>query len=185
MPGLKPSAWSARSPRARRSRPSGRSAPMTSYATDPAAAGPPTTRRPSSPSPTPISRPLASVSRWRRVASRHRARSPSTPPSPGSCATCTRARARRWPLEHRSSNLVRLDVVWVRVPVYVGESGDIDPRAPARVVNLGEAGSAEGTLSNQWRPLPLLMPQPRPSTCTSRSRTNASPSGPASASACG
>ncbi len=43
-------------------------------------------------------------------------------------------------------DLVRLDVVWIRVPVYVGESGDIDPRAPARIVSLGDAGSSEGTL---------------------------------------
>lgn len=43
-------------------------------------------------------------------------------------------------------DLVRLDVVWIRVPIYVGESGDIDPRAPARIVNLGDAGSSEGTL---------------------------------------
>jgi RND family efflux transporter MFP subunit len=44
-------------------------------------------------------------------------------------------------------DLVRLDVVWIRVPVYVGESGDVDPRAPARVVSLGDRGASEGTIA--------------------------------------
>ena len=44
-------------------------------------------------------------------------------------------------------DLVRLDVVWIRVPVYVGESDDVDPRAPARVVSLGDPGSTEGTIA--------------------------------------
>ena len=43
--------------------------------------------------------------------------------------------------------LVRLDTVWVRVPLYAGESGEIDPRASARVVGLGDAAEAEGLLA--------------------------------------
>lgn len=44
-------------------------------------------------------------------------------------------------------DLVRLDVVWIRVPMYVGEAGDVDTRAPARVVSLGDSGSSEGTIA--------------------------------------
>jgi len=43
--------------------------------------------------------------------------------------------------------LVRLDSVWVRVPIYVGESNTIDARAPARVVGLGDPADAEGVLA--------------------------------------
>ena len=45
-------------------------------------------------------------------------------------------------------DLVRLDVLWIRVPVFVGEAGDVDARAPARVVSLGDPGSAEGVIAN-------------------------------------
>ena len=48
-------------------------------------------------------------------------------------------------------DLVRLDTVWVRVPLYVGESAEIDPRAPARIVGLGDRRQAEGTLA---QPMP-------------------------------
>ena len=48
-------------------------------------------------------------------------------------------------------DLVTLDTMWVRVPLFVGESGDVDPRAPATVVGLGEAGDAEGLIA---RPVP-------------------------------
>lgn len=48
-------------------------------------------------------------------------------------------------------DLVRLDTVWVRVPLYVGESDEIDPRAPARIVGLGDPAEAEGLLA---RPVP-------------------------------
>jgi cobalt-zinc-cadmium efflux system membrane fusion protein len=47
--------------------------------------------------------------------------------------------------------LVRLDTMWVRVPLYVGESGEIDPRAPARIVGLGDPAEAEGLIA---RPIP-------------------------------
>ncbi len=52
--------------------------------------------------------------------------------------------------------------------VYVGESGDVDARAPARIVGLGDPGSAEGMLANRSRPRPQPIPRPRPSICTSR-----------------
>jgi RND family efflux transporter MFP subunit len=44
-------------------------------------------------------------------------------------------------------DLVRLDTVWVRVPLYVGESADVDLRASARIVGLGDAPDAEGLLA--------------------------------------
>jgi RND family efflux transporter MFP subunit len=47
--------------------------------------------------------------------------------------------------------LVRLDTVWIRVPVYVGESDDIDRTAPARIVGLGDPQDAEGQVA---RPIP-------------------------------
>jgi RND family efflux transporter MFP subunit len=43
--------------------------------------------------------------------------------------------------------LVRLDTIWVRVPVYAGEAGAIDTSAPADVLRLGEAGDAPGVPS--------------------------------------
>jgi RND family efflux transporter MFP subunit len=48
-------------------------------------------------------------------------------------------------------DIVRLDTVWVRVPMYVGESDEIDPLAPARIVGLGDPADAEGLLA---RPVP-------------------------------
>lgn len=44
-------------------------------------------------------------------------------------------------------DLVRLETVWIRVPVYVGESADVDARAPARIVDLADRGSSEGTIA--------------------------------------
>jgi RND family efflux transporter MFP subunit len=44
-------------------------------------------------------------------------------------------------------DLVRLDTVWIRVPVYAGESADIDKSAPAHVLALGEPSDAEGILA--------------------------------------
>jgi len=44
-------------------------------------------------------------------------------------------------------DLVRLESVWVRVPIYVGESTEIDPRAPARVVGLGDPADTPGVLA--------------------------------------
>ena len=40
--------------------------------------------------------------------------------------------------------LVRLDSVWVRVPIYSGEAAAIDTGAPAEVLMLGEAADAAG-----------------------------------------
>ena len=48
-------------------------------------------------------------------------------------------------------DLVRLATVWVRVPVYAGESTNIDATAPAEVVPLGARADAPGTLA---RPIP-------------------------------
>jgi RND family efflux transporter MFP subunit len=48
-------------------------------------------------------------------------------------------------------DLVRLDTVWVRVPVYAGESSDINTRAPAEVLTLGDPTDANGFLA---RPIP-------------------------------
>ncbi|HEY6362767.1 MAG TPA: efflux RND transporter periplasmic adaptor subunit [Vicinamibacterales bacterium] len=51
----------------------------------------------------------------------------------------------------RLLDLVRLAMVWVRVPVYAGEATGIDSSAPAQVLLLGEAADAEGALA---RPIP-------------------------------
>ncbi|HEY7499263.1 MAG TPA: efflux RND transporter periplasmic adaptor subunit [Vicinamibacterales bacterium] len=44
-------------------------------------------------------------------------------------------------------DLVRLDTMWVRAPIYVGESADVDRQAPARVLGLGEPAGSEGILA--------------------------------------
>jgi RND family efflux transporter MFP subunit len=44
-------------------------------------------------------------------------------------------------------DLVRLATVWVRVPLYAGESAGIDPAAPARVLALGDAPDANGIIA--------------------------------------
>ncbi len=44
-------------------------------------------------------------------------------------------------------DLVSVDRVWVRVPVYAGEVRDIDPTAPARVLALGDPADAEGAIA--------------------------------------
>jgi cobalt-zinc-cadmium efflux system membrane fusion protein len=41
-------------------------------------------------------------------------------------------------------DLVRLDTAWVRVPIYVGERGEVDPDAPAHVIALGDPPDAAG-----------------------------------------
>jgi RND family efflux transporter MFP subunit len=51
-------------------------------------------------------------------------------------------------------DLVRLSPVWVRVPIYAGEAGDIDRSASARVVGLGEPATAEGLLAEPIPPPP-------------------------------
>nr|MBA2355103.1 efflux RND transporter periplasmic adaptor subunit [Acidobacteriota bacterium] len=44
-------------------------------------------------------------------------------------------------------DLVRLDAVWIRVPLYAGDVDLVDRRSPARIVPLGDAGTSEGTLA--------------------------------------
>ena len=44
-------------------------------------------------------------------------------------------------------DLVRLDTVWIRVPLYAGDIDEIDRRAPARIVPLGEAGASPGAIA--------------------------------------
>jgi multidrug efflux pump subunit AcrA (membrane-fusion protein) len=48
-------------------------------------------------------------------------------------------------------DLVQLSSVWVRVPLYAGESAAIDPTAVARVLTLGEPSDADGVIA---RPIP-------------------------------
>jgi len=47
--------------------------------------------------------------------------------------------------------LVQLSNVWVRVPLYAGESEALDPTAPARVLALGDPPDADGAIA---RPIP-------------------------------
>ena len=42
-------------------------------------------------------------------------------------------------------DLIRLDTVWVRVPLYAGDVDQVDRRSPAYIVPLGAAGTAPGT----------------------------------------
>jgi membrane fusion protein, heavy metal efflux system len=44
-------------------------------------------------------------------------------------------------------DLVRLDTVWIRVPLYAGDIDAIDRRAPARFVPLGSASDAPGSIA--------------------------------------
>jgi membrane fusion protein, heavy metal efflux system len=44
--------------------------------------------------------------------------------------------------------LVQLTTVWIRVPLYAGESGAIDLAAGARVLALGDAPDADGVLAH-------------------------------------
>jgi RND family efflux transporter MFP subunit len=48
-------------------------------------------------------------------------------------------------------DIVQVASVWVRVPVYAGESREIDPAAPARVLTLSESPDADGVLA---QPIP-------------------------------
>ena len=48
-------------------------------------------------------------------------------------------------------DLVRLATVWVRVPIYAGESAQIDTSAPAEIAPLGAPADASGVLA---RPIP-------------------------------
>lgn len=47
--------------------------------------------------------------------------------------------------------IVQVANVWVRVPVYAGEAGDIDPAAPARILGLGDPPDADGVIA---QPIP-------------------------------
>ena len=44
-------------------------------------------------------------------------------------------------------DVVRLDTVWIRVPLYVGESAEIDTRAAATIVGLGARPDAAGLVA--------------------------------------
>jgi RND family efflux transporter MFP subunit len=57
-------------------------------------------------------------------------------------------------------DLVRLSSVWVRVPIYAGESASVDSAAPANVLTLGDPPDADGTIA---RPIPAP-PAANPST---------------------
>ena len=57
-------------------------------------------------------------------------------------------------------HVVRLDTVWIRVPLYVGETEDIDTGAAARLVPLGSPAEADGVVA---RPVPAP-PSADPST---------------------
>jgi membrane fusion protein, heavy metal efflux system len=46
-------------------------------------------------------------------------------------------------------DLVQVDELWVRVPIYAGDARDVDHGAPAKVLALGEAPSADGTMARQ------------------------------------
>lgn len=48
-------------------------------------------------------------------------------------------------------DLVQMASLWVRVPIYAGESRDIDPDAPARVLGLSDPSDADGALA---QPIP-------------------------------
>lgn len=48
-------------------------------------------------------------------------------------------------------DLVQIATVWVRVPIYAGESREIDPDAPARVLALSDPPDAAGAIA---RPIP-------------------------------
>lgn len=45
-------------------------------------------------------------------------------------------------------DLVQLASVWVRVPIYAGESRDIDPKEPARILSLSDAPDADGAIAH-------------------------------------
>ena len=48
-------------------------------------------------------------------------------------------------------DIVRVDTVWVRVPVYAGDAHNIDPKAPARVLALSDPADAPGVIA---QPMP-------------------------------
>ena len=44
-------------------------------------------------------------------------------------------------------DLVRVDTVWIRVPLFGAEANDVDPRAPARIVPLGADAATPGVVA--------------------------------------
>jgi multidrug efflux pump subunit AcrA (membrane-fusion protein) len=44
-------------------------------------------------------------------------------------------------------DLVRIDTVWIRVPLFGAEANDVDPRAPARIVPLGADAATPGAVA--------------------------------------
>jgi cobalt-zinc-cadmium efflux system membrane fusion protein len=55
-------------------------------------------------------------------------------------------------------DLVRLDTVWIRVPLYAGDINQIDRGAPARIVPLGAAGTSPGTVARPVTAAPSADP---------------------------
>jgi cobalt-zinc-cadmium efflux system membrane fusion protein len=76
-------------------------------------------------------------------------------------------------------DIVHVANLWIRVPVYAGESREIDAAAPARVLTLGEPPDAEGAIARPHHPETQAR---RQSICITPWRTPASASDRASAS---
>ena len=55
--------------------------------------------------------------------------------------------------------VVDLDRVWVRVPVYAGEAGDVSPQAPAQVKNLSDRSAAPSLAARPVAAPPTAVPQ--------------------------
>ena len=55
--------------------------------------------------------------------------------------------------------VVDLDEVWIRVPVYAGEVGDVSPQAPAQVKSLADASAAPGLEARPVSAPPTAVPQ--------------------------
>ncbi|MEQ1897381.1 MAG: efflux RND transporter periplasmic adaptor subunit [Vicinamibacterales bacterium] len=55
-------------------------------------------------------------------------------------------------------DLVRLDSVWVRVPLYAGDLAQVDRRAPVRILPLGGTGTGAGMTANPVQAPPSADP---------------------------
>ena len=55
-------------------------------------------------------------------------------------------------------DLVRLDSVWVRVPLYAGDLAQVDRRAPVRILPIGGTGTAAGTVAHPVQAPPSADP---------------------------
>lgn len=55
-------------------------------------------------------------------------------------------------------DLVRLDSVWVRVPLYAGDLAQVDRRAPVRILPLGAEGTGAGTVGHPVQAPPSADP---------------------------